>query len=58
MYIILCNFRLIENHEEFEKALRGKQGLVDEATRSQRKLLDLEENVKKNNDKALKRYYS
>uniref|UniRef100_A0A0R3RSE7 GAR domain-containing protein n=1 Tax=Elaeophora elaphi TaxID=1147741 RepID=A0A0R3RSE7_9BILA len=47
--------RLIVNHEEFERALREKQGLVDEATRNRRKLI-VEEKVKKKNGKALQRH--
>ncbi|VBB27153.1 unnamed protein product [Acanthocheilonema viteae] len=47
--------RLIVDHEQFEKTLREKQGLVDEATRNRRKL-DVEEKVKKKGGKALQRH--
>ncbi|KAK6106184.1 Spectrin repeat family protein [Brugia pahangi] len=48
--------RFIEDHEQFEKNLREKQGMVDEATRSQRKLFAVEEKVKKKGVKTLQRH--
>uniref|UniRef100_A0AAF5PYW1 GAR domain-containing protein n=2 Tax=Wuchereria bancrofti TaxID=6293 RepID=A0AAF5PYW1_WUCBA len=48
--------RFIEDHEQFEKILREKQGMVDEATRSQRRLFAVEEKVKKKGVKALQRH--
>lgn len=52
---IIHSFRLVEDHEQFEKILREKQGLVDEATRNRQKLV-IEKKVKKKSGKALQRY--
>ncbi|EFO27979.2 spectraplakin [Loa loa] len=55
-YEISALNRLTENHEHFEKTLREKQALIDEATRSRRKMLAVEEKVKKKSGKALQRH--
>ncbi|VDK80304.1 unnamed protein product, partial [Onchocerca ochengi] len=47
--------RLIDDHEQFERTLREKQALVDEATRSRRKF-DVEEKVKNKSGKALQKH--
>ncbi|VDK31973.1 unnamed protein product [Gongylonema pulchrum] len=47
--------RLIEEHEQFEEAVRQKQSQVDEATKGRRKLV-VEQQVKKKGRKALQKH--